>query len=147
MRRNSRLVLAAKAYNAMIDIDTVQSMLEEIAAELPEEFYRELNGGILLLPEMKMNPIGRGDDLYVMGEYRNTRNMGRYIVIYYGSYERLYGHLGPGALRKRLAKTLKHEFTHHLESLAGERALEREDAEFIRKYLEEVARDEIANDE
>lgn len=126
----------------MIDIDTVQSMLEDIASELPEEFYRELNGGILLLPKVKRNRLGRGDDLYVMGEYHNNRSMGRYIVIYYGSFEQLYGHLGPRALRRRLSHTLKHEFTHHLESLAGERTLEKKDEEFIRKYLEEVEREE-----
>ncbi len=120
----------------MIDIDEVEKILEEIAAELPTEFYKELNGGILLLPRAKRNPIGKDNDLYVMGEYHHSSNMGRYIAIYYGSFERLYGNLGRKALKKRLTHTLRHEFTHHMESLAGERGLEKKDEEFIRKYLE-----------
>jgi hypothetical protein len=39
-------------------------------------------------------------------------------------------------LRKKLMKTLKHEFTHHLESMAGEKDLEIEDEKFIREYFE-----------
>lgn len=120
----------------MIEIDEVEKILEKIAGELPKEFYKELNGGILLLPEVKYNPAGRGKDLYVMGEYHRNASMGRYIVIYYGSFKKLYGHLGERALTKKLTHTLKHEFTHHLESLAGERGLEKKDEEFLRKYLD-----------
>ncbi|MGI6733852.1 MAG: metallopeptidase family protein [Anaerovoracaceae bacterium] len=119
----------------MIEIDEVEEILEELAAELPQEFYKELNGGILLLPRAKLNPAGRDNDLYVMGEYHHSANMGRYIVIYYGSFQRLYGHLGRNALKRKLAKVLKHEFTHHLESLAGERDLEKEDEKFLQDYL------------
>lgn len=119
----------------MIEIDEVEKILEEIAGELPHEFYKELNGGILLLPEVKYNPVGRAKDLYVMGEYHRNASMGRYIVIYYGSFEKLYGNLGRNALKRRLAYTLKHEFTHHLESLAGEKDLEKEDEKFLREYL------------
>ncbi len=119
----------------MIDIDEVEKILEELASELPREFYKELNGGILLLPQVKRNPVGQSDDLYVMGEYHRGGSMGRYIVIYYGSFERLYGHLGRNALKKKLAHTLKHEFTHHLESMAGERDLEKEDEKFLEDYL------------
>ncbi|MDD2215493.1 MAG: metallopeptidase family protein [Eubacteriales bacterium] len=121
--------------NVMIDINEVEKILDEIATELPERFYKELNGGILLLPQVKRNPIGKDNDLYVMGEYHHSGSMGRYIVIYYGSFEKLYGNLGRNALKKRLAHTLKHEFTHHLESLAGERNLEKEDEKFLEEYL------------
>lgn len=121
----------------MIEIDEFETMLEEIAAELPKEFYKELNGGILLLPQEKLNPAGKDRDLYIMGEYHRGGSMGRYIVIYYGSFQKLYGHLGKNALKRRLTHTLKHEFTHHLESMAGERALEKEDEQFLRDYLRE----------
>ncbi|HZK02732.1 MAG TPA: metallopeptidase family protein [Anaerovoracaceae bacterium] len=119
----------------MIEIDEVEKILEEIAQELPKEFYKELNGGILLLPEVKYNPAGRNKDLYIMGEYHRGGSMGRYIIIYYGSFQRLYGNLSREKLKKKLAHTLKHEFTHHLESLAGERGLEKKDEEFLREYL------------
>ncbi len=120
----------------MIEIERAEEMLEKIAAEFPREFFKELNGGILLLPEAKLNPLGRKNDLYIMGEYHRSGSMGRYIVIYYGSFNRLYGHLDESAFEKKLRATLKHEFTHHLESLAGERALEKEDEKFLREYLQ-----------
>jgi len=37
--------------------------------------------------------------------------------------------------KKELEITLKHELTHHLESLAGERDLEKEDDRFMEDYL------------
>ena len=119
----------------MIPIEDMENILEEIAAEFPQEFYKDLNGGIILLPEEKINPRSRKNDLYVMGEYRSGGSMGRYIAIYYGSFERIYGHLDTEALKKQLRHTLKHEFTHHLESLAGERDLEIEDEKFMKNYL------------
>lgn len=124
----------------MVPIDEVEIILDEIASELPGEFYRELNGGIVLLPEAKLNPAARRKDLYIMGEYHSGGSMGRYIVIYYGSFERVYGHLNREGLKKQLSLTLKHEFTHHLESLAGERDLEKEDERFLKDYLSRKGR-------
>ena len=118
----------------MVTIDQAEIMLEEIAEELPREFYKKLNGGILLLPDVKLHPARRADDLYIMGEYHHSREMGRYIVIYYGSFERLYGHLNADEMREQLKKTLVHEFTHHIENLAGERGLEVKDAAAMARY-------------
>lgn len=117
----------------MLSIDEVEAILDEIAETLPQDFYKELNGGILLLPEAKLHPEGKGD-LYIMGTYHKSYNMGRYIEIYYGSFEKLYGHLSKEALTEKLRETLLHEFTHHLESLAGERGLEVKDAIQMAKY-------------
>lgn len=119
----------------MIDIDEVQVILDDLAEELPKEFYRDLNGGILLLPEAKQSPYARGDDLYILGEYRVSSSMGRLISIYYGSFEKLFGYMDKEALKGRLRETLRHEFTHHLESLAGEKGLEIKDEQFINNYL------------
>ena len=117
----------------MISIDEFEIMLNEIAEQLPREFYTHLNGGILLLPEEKRHPEQLAVSLSIMGEYHHTA-AGRYIVIYYGSFARAYGYLSEAALRAELDKTLRHEFTHHLESLAGERGLEVKDAEKMRKW-------------
>ena len=124
----------------MISLEEMEVMLDEIASGFPEGLYRELNGGILLLPEAKLNPISKDKDLYILGEYHIDRNMGRYIIIYYGSFLQIYGHLGREALKEQLIHTLKHEFTHHLESLAGERGLEIEDDQYIKDYLRRKAR-------
>ena len=38
------------------------------------------------------------------------------------------------AIEEKLRETLYHEFTHHLESLGGEKGLEIEDAENLARY-------------
>lgn len=118
----------------MITIDEAQLMLDEIAEELPKGIFKELNGGILLLPDAKVSPNAVADDLYILGEYHNNWSMGRLIYIYFGSFEHLYGHLEGEAFKQKLRETLFHEFTHHLESLAGEKDLEVQDARDLEKY-------------
>lgn len=118
----------------MITIEEMEQILEELAGELPAEFYKELNGGILLLPEKKISPEAKKNDLYTMGQYRYSPSMGRYIVIYYGSFEALYGNLSSENLKQKLREVLRHEFTHHLEDLAGERDLVKEDEAELERY-------------
>ncbi|MBR0596705.1 metallopeptidase family protein [Sinanaerobacter chloroacetimidivorans] len=118
----------------MITIEEVQELLDELAEELPQEFYKELNGGILLLPDTVINPEAKNNDLYIMGQYRYSPGMGRYIVIYFGSFETLYGNLSHERLKSKLREVLRHEFTHHLENLAGEKGLEIKDEEALARY-------------
>lgn len=117
-----------------ITLDRFREILDELIDELPEDLFRELNGGILLQEIKKVHPESMGDNLYIMGEYHNSRAMGRTITIYYGSFMRAYGHFSEDRLKARLRKTLRHEFRHHLESLAGEDDLEVEDAIQMIKY-------------
>lgn len=117
----------------MISLDEMEVLLESIVEKFPQEIFKELNGGIILLPDLKRNKIG--NNLFIMGEYHKGGPQGRYITIYYGSFKRIYGHLDEEKLKERLTEVLKHEFTHHLESLAGERGLEVEDEKFINDYL------------
>lgn len=119
----------------MASIEEVQIILDEIAEELPPEIYKDLNGGIILLPQVKFHKKSVDNDLYVMGEYRNERILGRYIIVYYGSVERLYGNLTRNRLKNKLRSVVKHEFLHHLESLAGEKHLEIEDERKLSEYL------------
>ena len=120
----------------MMTIDEMQDVLDELAEELPEVFYKDLNGGIVLLPDAKESSYSRNDDLYTLGEYHRGGAMGSYIKIYYGSFERLFSHLSDENMKTQLRKTLRHEFRHHLEGLAGEKGLEYEDERFIRDYLD-----------
>lgn len=126
----------------MLSIEEFGEMLNELSGEMPEDFFRELNGGVLLMEQEKLHPASAGQDLWIMGEYRVSYSMGRVIYIYYGSFARVYGHLPEQALQRRVRKTLVHEFRHHMESLAGERDLEVEDAVALaryRKHLVETA--------
>ncbi len=117
----------------MYTIEEVNDLLDEIAAEIPNEFYNYLNGGILLFPDEKLHPQDRAGNLFTLGEYR-IDNLGRYIVIYYGSFMSLYGYLDKNSLKQKLKETLVHEFTHHIESLAGEKGLCIKDAADIDSY-------------
>ncbi len=119
----------------MISIEETEAMLNDLAEELPQPFYERLNGGIMLLPRTKKSAVKGAECLYIMGEYHVNGPMGRYIIIYYGSFMRVHGYLKPEEFKNQLRKTLRHEFRHHMESLAGERGLEIEDAKFINSYL------------
>jgi plasmid stability protein len=130
----------------MIKIDQMQQMLDELAEQLPEGLFRELNGGVLLLPEAKRSPVPGAEDLYIMGEYHYD-SMGRYITLYYGSFRALYGHSSEAELRDELRKTLLHELTHHMESLAGLRDLEVKDEMEMDEYLNGWDEDEDEGDE
>jgi len=118
----------------MYTIDDIEKMLDDIAAELPDAFWNHLHGGVIVLPDLKFHEAGRPGDLTILGDYCNYYNYGRHIRIYYGSFMHLYGYLPPEQLREKLRKTLIHEFTHHLESLAGERGLEIQDKIELERY-------------
>ena len=119
----------------MLSIDEIHDLLDEIAAEMPEEIFRDLNGGVSLLPETKRSLSDPNGGLYTLGEYRRDQ-MGRYIVLYYGSIRAVHGGDTREELRENLKKLLRHELTHHIESLAGERDLEIKDEIKMNKYLQ-----------
>lgn len=112
----------------------MNDMLDGIAEELPQDFYIGLNGGIVLLPDTKYHPKAKNSDLYILGEYVRDRGLGRYIAIYYGSVCAVYGSLPKDKLWERLQELLVHEFTHHIESLSGERGLEVKDEVQLGEY-------------
>ena len=118
----------------MFSIDEINRMLDVIAAELPDEVFRDLNGGVSLLPDTKISDADPDGGLYTLGEYRRDQ-MGRYIVIYYGSILAVHGRDTAARMRANLKRVLTHELTHHLESLAGERDLEIEDEIELDEYL------------
>lgn len=125
----------------MISIDEAQVLLQQVADELPDAFWEALNGGVSLLPDTVRASYALADDLYTLGEYRIEPLLGRYINIYYGSIRRTYGNLSRRALKQELRRILFHEFTHHVESLAGERGLEVKDAVQMHEYLSAHASD------
>lgn len=115
-------------------IEEVNDMLDKIATEIPAEFFNKLNEGVVLLEEYKIHPESRvRDKLYILGEYSRSVT-GRNIKIYYGSFKNVYRGISNDALYENLKHTLLHEFTHHLESLSGERGLEVKDSTDMKKY-------------
>ena len=125
----------------MLTFAQVGEILDDIADSLPEEFYKELNGGIILLPgavvHRESNPL---EPLYVLGEYRREPfGLGRYIVIHYGSFVRAYGRYPLEAQAEELRRILLHEFTHHIQSLGGTRNLEIDDDLRLDRYRQRQA--------
>ena len=118
----------------MFSIDEINEMLDEIAIELPEEVFRDLNGGVSLLAETKLSEADPDGGLYTLGEYRHDQ-LGRYIVIYYGSICEVHGRTSRERMKKHLKDLLSHELTHHLESMAGECDLEIQDEMDLDDYL------------
>ena len=116
-------------------LDKLRRFADEAAEELPQVFYRELNGGIVLSPITKAHPQSDPKKpLLVLGEYRNSPQMGRSIVLYGGSILRSYWNLPDEKRKAEVRHILRHEFTHHLESLSGINDLEIDDAIKLNRY-------------
>lgn len=121
------------------DIDEFQYMLEEISMQIPQDFYKNLNLGIVLKEEAKIHEEAlkyNFNDLYIMGEY-SVSQMGRAIFIYYGSFKYIMENSDIQSIRSKLKEVLLHEFRHHLENKAKNRDLEIEDEIDLLKYREE----------
>ena len=110
--------------------------LEEIAQQFPEAFFEGMDGGIKLeegeLPDPEFPP----GEMYIMGEYCHDM-LGRYIVLYYGSFVQLFDQEDETVWKEEIFATVAHEFTHHMEETAGLHSLDDKDAEFLRQALEE----------
>lgn len=119
----------------MISIEQFQALADDISLDLPREFFRHLNGGILILPQAKLHENSRPQcPLYILGEYSIAGAMGRFISIYYGSFARIYDSENID-IKEKLRAVIAHEFRHHMESLAGEHSLEIEDMRRLSQYV------------
>jgi hypothetical protein len=108
----------------MLTFEEAQIALDEIACELPQAIFADLNGGYVLTE----NTVFGVDGLYILGQYHvEPRGLGRYVTVHYGSISAVYSHLSPKAFREKLKFVLHHELTHHLEHRAGDRSLEIQD--------------------
>ena len=106
----------------MLSFEEAGNVLDDLVDELPDKIFDKLSGGVCILEDTVEGEDGR----FTLGCYL-TNELGRYIEIYYGSFVALYGEMDDELFRERLKKTLHHELTHHIESMAGDRSLERWD--------------------
>ncbi len=133
---NLPLIFKEKDFTGMVSIDEMRGLLDDLLNEIPYPIWVNLNGGIVLLPDVKLSLHSTEErPIYTMGEYHYSHGMGRSVRLYYGSIMAVYGHLSMDEMVKQLDKILKHELTHHLESMAGERELEREDLRVLSAFL------------
>ncbi|MDL2323744.1 metallopeptidase family protein [Ruminococcaceae bacterium OttesenSCG-928-A16] len=121
--------------NTLLSMDEVWDVLNNFATEIPAELYKGLNGGIILLQDTLPSPYSQNNDLYIMGTYHyEPTGLGRYISIYYGSFAKICAGTSVQHQKQALRKVLRHELTHHIESLAGVRDLEVKDEKDIAQY-------------
>ena len=121
----------------MICIEEYRKIVSELLDELPSEFFRELSGGVIVSEAVVFPDYARENDLYTMGHYKVFSGV-RQIILYKGSFDRVYPRADPDEARKLLRGILRHEFRHHLEYLSGihdASSLEAEDAREKRAYL------------
>ena len=114
----------------MLSFEAAGDILDRLAERFPPEFYRDLNGGICLLPDCVEDPQAPAGELYILGEYRCDA-LGRYINLYYGSFAALAEKEDwtEQDWTDELRQTLSHELTHHMEGRSGLHALDDKDAE------------------
>jgi hypothetical protein len=102
----------------MISIEEYRKIVSELLDELPEEFFRELSGGVIVSEALVIPDYAKGNDLYTMGHYQIYSGV-RQIVLFKGSFDRAYPQVDATEARNILRGILRHEFRHHLEFLGG----------------------------
>ena len=112
-------------------------IVSELLDEFPEEFFRELTGGVIVSEAAAAPDYARAGDLYTLGLYTFFSGV-RQIVVYKGSFDRVYPDADARAAKDILRGVLRHEFRHHLEFLGGihnASSLEAQDRREKRAYL------------
>ena len=120
----------------VLSYEQMGDLLETEAARFPDAFFRDLDGGIQLEEKANPDPDFPPGEMYIMGEYVHN-NLGRYILLYYGSFAALLSEEDEETWKDEIFATVAHEFTHHLEETAGLHALDDKDLEFLREALAE----------
>ncbi len=108
----------------MISFEEAAVILDEAVESLPPEIFHKLNGGVNLVQRKVTDSNG----FLIMGMYFRDRT-GRRVELYYGSFMAFRNSYTPEKLKESLISTLKHELTHHIEDLAGDKSLEIWDAQ------------------
>jgi len=73
----------------MITTEQYNNIISELLDELPEEFFRELSGGVIVSEALVIPDYAQGNDLYTMGQYQIYSGI-RQIVLFYGSFNRAH---------------------------------------------------------
>ena len=121
----------------MLSTEEYRAIISDLLDELPEAFFRDLTGGVIMSEALVIPDYARGNDLYTMGQYQVCYGL-RQIVMYKGSFDRLYPQADAAEARDILRDILRHEFRHHIEFLGGihnSSSLEAEDERKKQAYL------------
>jgi hypothetical protein len=122
----------------MISTEEYKSIISELLDELPEPFFRELTGGVIMSEAMVIPDYAQDNDLFTLGQYQVYYGV-RQIVMFKGSFDRLYPQADILQAREILRGVLRHEFRHHIEFLGrihNSSSLEAEDNRKKQAYLD-----------
>ena len=123
----------------MLTLAEYKQIVSELLDELPEAFFRKLSGGVVVSEACEIPDYAKVNDLYTLGHYKIYCGV-RQIVLYKGSFDRVYPNADAEEAKRRLRGIIRHEFRHHLEFLSGEHSAESLEAEDERKKYEYIAR-------
>lgn len=121
----------------MISMEEYRNIVSELMDEFPEEFYRELTGGVVVSEALVIPDYASGNDLFTMGQYQISAGV-RQIILFKGSFDRVYSRADTETARAILRGILRHEFRHHIESIGrihNSASLEAEDERRKQEYL------------
>ena len=121
----------------MISTEEYREIISELMDELPEAFYRELTGGVIMSEALVIPDYAQENDLYTLGQYQVYYGV-RQIVMFKGSFDRVFPNADVAQARDILRGVLRHEFRHHIEFLGGihnSSSLEAEDERKKQSYL------------
>ena len=130
----------------MISLEQYKKIISELLDELPEAFFQKLSGGVIVSEAAVIPYYARGNDLYTLGEYQIYSGI-RQIVMFKGSFDRIYPYADAAEARDLLRGILRHEFRHHLEYLGGvhnSSSLEAQDERDKQAYLSNRGKKEKA---
>ena len=121
----------------MISTEAYKEIISDLLDEFPEAFFRHLTGGVIMSEALVIPDYAHGNDLYTLGQYQVYYGV-RQIVMFKGSFDRLYPQASVSEAREILRGILRHEFRHHIEFLGGihnSSSLEAEDARKKQAYI------------
>ena len=121
----------------MISFEEYRDIVSELMDELPDEFFRELSGGVVASEAAVIPNYAQGNDLFTLGQYQVFSRV-RQITMFKGSFDRAYPQADANEARRILRGVLRHEIRHHLESLGGvhdDSSLEAADERAKQEYL------------
>lgn len=120
-----------------MDLERFAALADRLMDQVPPPVLEGLNGGVTVRRRGMRKP-GDPEGVYVLGEYITDPVMGRYIVLYFGSFAALFADEPEPVWEAELWSTIKHELRHHLEHQAGERDLDLEDEADVARFREEL---------
>ncbi|HOY68901.1 MAG TPA: metallopeptidase family protein [Candidatus Ozemobacteraceae bacterium] len=123
-----------------IDYDLFQRLVRLEVERMPARFLRGLCG--VFVERKAFRETGSLTGLYVLGHYIPHYHMagGPAVVIYYGSFRRVFRGADDRKIRRELSRTVAHELLHHWEFQSGIDDLGDEDRAWLERWRRSTGR-------